>query len=70
MVLRTDIYDLLWDDGTTVEFDQNLNACILQLRSALGDDVVDHYVRTAEWEQSEYDRKVTDFEVHRGFEQY
>jgi len=40
------------------------------LRSAFGDNVVDHYLRTAEWEQSEYDRNVTDFEVHRGFEQY
>ena len=40
------------------------------LRSALGDDVVDHYVRTAEWEQFEYDRRVTDWELMRGFERY
>ncbi len=40
------------------------------LRAALGDDVVDHYVRTAEWEQSEYDRRVTDWELKRGFERY
>jgi glutamine synthetase len=40
------------------------------LRAALGDDVIDHYVRTAEWEQSEHDREVTDHEVRRGFEQY
>ena len=33
-----------------------------------GDDVVDHYVHAAEWEQSEYDRRVTDWEVARGFE--
>ncbi|MHA7968587.1 glutamine synthetase family protein [Rhizobium sp. CAU 1783] len=38
------------------------------LRSALGDDVVDHYVRAAEWEQEEYDRRITDWEVARGFE--
>ncbi len=38
------------------------------LRAALGDDVVDHYVHAARWEQSEYDRKVTDWEVARGFE--
>ena len=38
------------------------------LRSALGDDVIDHYVRAAEWEQEEYDRRVTDWEVARGFE--
>jgi glutamine synthetase len=38
------------------------------LRAALGDDVVDHYVHAARWEQSEYDRRVTDWEVARGFE--
>ncbi|HLP70716.1 MAG TPA: glutamine synthetase family protein [Rhizobium sp.] len=38
------------------------------LRAALGDDVVDHYVRAAEWEQEEYDRRITDWEVARGFE--
>ncbi|MEJ1096659.1 MULTISPECIES: glutamine synthetase family protein [unclassified Pseudoxanthomonas] len=40
------------------------------LRKALGDEVVDHYVHTAEWEQFEYDRRVTDWEVRRGFERY
>ncbi len=38
------------------------------LREAFGDEVIDHYVRAAEWEQEEYDRKVTDWEVARGFE--
>ncbi|WP_295807783.1 glutamine synthetase family protein [uncultured Nitratireductor sp.] len=38
------------------------------LRAAFGDDVVDHYVHAARWEQSEYDRRVTDWEVRRGFE--
>ncbi len=38
------------------------------LRAALGGDVVDHYVRAAEWEQEDFDRKVTDYEVQRGFE--
>ncbi len=38
------------------------------LRRAMGDDVVDHYVHAAEWEQLEYDRRVTDWEVNRGFE--
>ena len=37
-------------------------------RAALGDDVVDHYVHAAEWEQFEYDRRVTDWEIFRGFE--
>jgi glutamine synthetase len=38
------------------------------LVEALGQDVVDHYVHTAEWEQFEYDRRVTDWELKRGFE--
>jgi len=38
------------------------------LRAALGDTVVDHYTRAAEWEQEEFDRAVTDWEVARGFE--
>ncbi|HVY21520.1 MAG TPA: glutamine synthetase family protein [Bauldia sp.] len=40
------------------------------LRSAFGDAVVDHYVHTAEWEQFEYDRRITDWELKRGFERY
>lgn len=38
------------------------------LREALGGDVVDHYTRAAEWEQEEFDRVVTDWEIARGFE--
>lgn len=40
------------------------------LRRAFGDEVVDHYVRTAQWEQSEYDQSITDWELKRGFERY
>jgi glutamine synthetase len=40
------------------------------LRAAFGDAVIDHYVHTAEWEQFEYDRRVTDWELKRGFERY
>jgi glutamine synthetase len=40
------------------------------LRAAMGDDVVDHYVHTARWEQQEFDRRVTDLELKRGFERY
>ncbi len=36
------------------------------LRAAFGDDVIDHYTRAAEWEQEEYDRRITDWEVARG----
>ncbi|SDZ54447.1 glutamine synthetase [Jannaschia faecimaris] len=38
------------------------------LREAMGDVVVDHYTRAAEWEQEEFDRVVTDWEIARGFE--
>ena len=38
------------------------------LREVLGDDVVTHYTRAAEWEQEEFDRVVTDWEIARGFE--
>jgi glutamine synthetase len=38
------------------------------LRAAFGDAVIDHYVHAAEWEQGEYDRRITDWELKRGFE--
>ncbi|MDH3636310.1 MAG: glutamine synthetase family protein [Gammaproteobacteria bacterium] len=38
------------------------------LRNAMGSDVIDHYVRAAEWEQEDFNSKVTDYEVNRGFE--
>jgi glutamine synthetase len=40
------------------------------LRAAMGDQVIDHYVHTAEWEQFEFDRRITDLELKRGFERY
>jgi glutamine synthetase len=40
------------------------------LRDAFGDNVIDHYVHTAKWEQFEYDRRITDWELKRGFERY
>ena len=40
------------------------------LRAALGDEVVEHYLHTARWEQAEYDRRITDWELQRGFERY
>ena len=38
------------------------------LRAALGDQVIDHYLRAAEWELEEHDRVVTDWELAHGFE--
>ncbi len=40
------------------------------LLSAFGKDAIAHYLHTAEWEQFEYDRRITDWELHRGFERY
>ncbi len=38
------------------------------LRAAFGDDVIDHYVHAASWEQAEADREVSDWDLKRGFE--
>lgn len=38
------------------------------LREAMGDAVIDHYARAAEWEIEEFNRVVTDYEIARGFE--
>ena len=40
------------------------------LKAALGEEVIEHYLHTARWEQMEYDRRITDWELHRGFERY
>ena len=39
------------------------------LEEALGSDVHAHYIRAAQWEQQEFDKAVTDWEIARGFEQ-
>ena len=38
------------------------------MRAAFGDAVVDHYLHAGRWEQFEYDRRITDHELIRGFE--
>jgi glutamine synthetase len=38
------------------------------IRAALGDQVVEHYLHCGRWEQLEYDRRITDHELIRGFE--
>jgi glutamine synthetase len=40
------------------------------LRAAFGNAVIEHYLHTARWEQFEYDRRITDWELLRGFERY
>lgn len=63
-----------YDDSDAIEIPRTLRAATETLRSsaflreAFGDDVVDHYTRNAEWEQEEFDRVVTDWEIARGFE--
>lgn len=60
--------------GNTGMIPQNLRDAMATLKSsdmlreAMGDDVVDHYTRAAEWELEEFDRVVTDWEIARGFE--
>lgn len=60
--------------GESNEIPTTLRAAVEELRNstmaraALGDAVVDHYVRAGEWEQEAFDAVVTDWEVARGFE--
>ncbi|MBW4961931.1 glutamine synthetase family protein [Sulfitobacter sp. CW3] len=64
----------VYEDASVTEIPRTLRAATetlrnsAMLREALGDDVVDHYTRAAEWEQEEYDKVVTDWEINRGFE--
>ena len=64
----------LYEKGDVGEIPRTLRAAteILRgssmLRAAMGEDVVDHYVRAAEIEQEEFDAAVTDWEIARGFE--
>ncbi|MFK7761703.1 MAG: glutamine synthetase family protein [Roseobacter sp.] len=64
----------VYEDAKAADIPQTLRAATETLRSsaflraAMGDDVIDHYTRCAEWEQEEFDRVVTDWEVARGFE--
>ncbi len=41
VLTRDQLREALWPDGTTVEFDQGLNYCIRQIRSALGESASD-----------------------------
>jgi len=38
------------------------------LRKAFGTKVVDHYVYMGRWEQEQFDKRVTDWELQRGFD--
>ncbi|MEM7547037.1 MAG: glutamine synthetase family protein [Pseudomonadota bacterium] len=64
----------IYEDSKAGDIPQTLRAATetlrasSMLRAAMGDDVIDHYTRAAEWEQEEFDRAVTDWEIARGFE--
>jgi glutamine synthetase len=64
----------VYEDAGAADIPQTLRAATETLRNsnflrdALGADVIDHYTRAAEWEQEEFDRTVTDWEIARGFE--
>ena len=64
----------VYEDAKAGDIPQSLRASTetlrnsKMLREAMGDYVIDHYTRAAEWEQEEFDRVVTDWEIARGFE--
>ncbi|MBW4707163.1 glutamine synthetase family protein [Roseobacter sp. YSTF-M11] len=64
----------VYEDDKAADIPQTLRAATetlrhsMMLRQAMGDDVIDHYTRAAEWEQEEFDRAVTDWEIARSFE--
>jgi len=64
----------VYEDAKALDIPQTLRAATGTLRGSkflrevLGNDVVEHYTRAAEWEQEEFDRTVTDWEIARGFE--
>ncbi len=64
----------VYEDAKATDIPQTLRAATETLRNsaflreAFGDEVIDHYTRCAEWEQEEFDRVVTDWEIARGFE--
>lgn len=64
----------VYEDAKAGDIPQTLRAATQtlrgskMLRKAMGDDVIDHYTRAAEWEQEEFDAVVTDWEIARGFE--
>lgn len=64
----------LYNDDTVPEIPNTLRAAIEWfrhsdlLKEAMGEEVVTHYTRCAEWEQLCFDSAVTQWEIARGFE--
>ena len=64
----------LYDDASAPEIPKTLREALVALadcaplRAAFGDGVIEHYLHAGRWEQSEYDKRVTDWELCRMFE--
>ena len=64
----------LYNDDSVTEIPATLRAATDHLRNsellktAMGEDVIAHYTRCAEWEQEAFDSAVTQWEIARGFE--
>lgn len=64
----------MYNDTSFPEIPRTLRSAIEFMREstmlveAMGQEVVDHYVRCAEWEQEALDNAVTQWEIARGFE--
>lgn len=65
-----DLYnnDLVPDIPATLRSAIPLLSSSSMLTEAMGEDVIAHYTRCAEWEQQAFDSAVTQWEVARGFE--
>src|SRR5215218_10121521 len=46
LVTRAELQRAIWPDGTFVHFDDGLNSCIKQIRTALGDRQSRSYIET------------------------
>lgn len=63
-----------YDSQDSINIPNNLRAATEALRhsemlkEAMGEAVIAHYTRAAEWEQEAFDNVVTDWEIARGFE--
>ena len=72
--LRKAIVDILTLDGYEVDQAGSAEEAAEKLeqsstaRQLLGDEFVDHYVRTRKWEVRQFQRAVTDWELERYFE--
>jgi glutamine synthetase len=71
MALEPEMKGDMYSAGNLREIPKNLREAAdllhgsAMLRAAFGDDVINHYHHAAQWEISETDRVVTDFEIQR-----